>query len=102
MAGPPAADPHGGNRIAISRRLGCRPEQLLEASASLVPFGPPASLMRAMRRAVGGTEAPPDPISALAPLVSGLAALRVPGAPGRHRSPSCAITPTATTAPSGR
>jgi histidinol-phosphate/aromatic aminotransferase/cobyric acid decarboxylase-like protein len=81
MAGPPAADPHGGNRIAIARRLGCRPEQLLEASASLVPFGPPASLRRALRRAVGGTEASPGPISALAPLVSGLAALRVPGAP---------------------
>ncbi|MEI6112753.1 MAG: hypothetical protein WCP63_13965, partial [Cyanobium sp. ELA712] len=81
MAGPPAADPHGGNRIAIARRLGCRPEQLLEASASLVPFGPPASLRRALRRALGGTEAPPGPISALAPLVSGLAALRVPGAP---------------------
>lgn len=81
MAGPPAADPHGGNRIAIARRLGCRPEQLLEASASLVPFGPPACLRRALRGAVGGTEAMPGPISALAPLVSGLAALRVPGAP---------------------
>jgi histidinol-phosphate/aromatic aminotransferase/cobyric acid decarboxylase-like protein len=83
MAGPPAADPHGGNRIAIARRLGCRPEQLLEASASLVPFGPPASLGRALRRAVGG--APPGPLSALAPLVSGLAVL---GLPGAHSEPS--------------
>ena len=80
MAGPPAADPHGGNRIAIARRLGCRPEQLLESSASLVPFGPPASLRRAMRRALGGAGAPQGPLSALAPLVSGLAVLRVPGA----------------------
>jgi histidinol-phosphate/aromatic aminotransferase/cobyric acid decarboxylase-like protein len=80
MAGPPAADPHGGNRIAIARRLGCRPEQLLEASASLVPFGPPASLGRALRRAVGGAGALPSPLSALGPLVSGLAALGVPGA----------------------
>jgi histidinol-phosphate/aromatic aminotransferase/cobyric acid decarboxylase-like protein len=80
MAGPPAADPHGGNRIAIARRLGCRPEQLLESSASLVPFGPPASLRRAMRRALAGPGAPPGPLSALAPLVSGLAALGVPGA----------------------
>ena len=79
MAGPPAADPHGGNRIAIARRLGCRPEQLLEASASLVPFGPPASLRRAMRRALGGAGAPPGPLSALSPLLSGLAALGVPG-----------------------
>jgi len=79
MAGPLAADPHGGNRIAIARRLGCRPEQLLEASASLVPFGPPARLRRAMRRALGGAGAPPGPLSALAPLASGLAALGVPG-----------------------
>jgi histidinol-phosphate/aromatic aminotransferase/cobyric acid decarboxylase-like protein len=81
MAGPPAADPHGGNRIAIARRLGCRPEQLLESSASLVPFGPPASLRRAMRRALAGAGAPPGPLSALSPLLSGLAALGVPGAP---------------------
>jgi len=79
MAGPLAADPHGGNRIAIARRLGCRPEQLLEASASLVPFGPPARLRRAMRRALGGAGDPPGPLSALAPLASGLAALGVPG-----------------------
>ena len=79
MAGPLAADPHGGNRIAIARRLGCRPEQLLEASASLVPFGPPASLQRALRRAVAGAGAPPGPLSALAPLASGLAARGVPG-----------------------
>jgi len=79
MAGPLAADPHGGNRIAIARRLGCRPEQLLEASASLVPFGPPARLRRAMRRALGGAGDPPGPLSALSPLLSGLAALGVPG-----------------------
>jgi histidinol-phosphate/aromatic aminotransferase/cobyric acid decarboxylase-like protein len=81
MAGPPAADPHGGNRIAIARRLGCRPEQLLESSASLVPFGPPASLRRALRRALAGAGAPPGPLSVLSPLLSGLAALGVPGAP---------------------
>jgi len=39
-------EPHGGNRSAAARRLGCRPEQLLDASASLVPFGPPARLRR--------------------------------------------------------
>ena len=39
LAPPP--EPHGGNRSAAARRLGCRPEQLLDASASLVPFGPP-------------------------------------------------------------
>ncbi len=43
-AEPPAGERHGGNRIAVARRLGCRPEQLLDASASLVPFGPPPAL----------------------------------------------------------
>ena len=64
MAGPPAADPHGGNRIAIARRLGCRPERLLEASASLVPFGPPARLRQVLRRAVAGGGAPGGTLSA--------------------------------------
>ncbi|MFM7695473.1 MAG: pyridoxal phosphate-dependent aminotransferase [Vulcanococcus sp.] len=48
----PAA--HGGNRLALARRLGCRPEQLLEASASLVPFAPPPLLRRALRRSLAG------------------------------------------------
>ncbi len=51
---PHGVDPHGGNRLAVARRLGCRPEQLLEASASLVPFGPPASVRRSLRRALAG------------------------------------------------
>jgi histidinol-phosphate/aromatic aminotransferase/cobyric acid decarboxylase-like protein len=49
-SGPP--ERHGGNRAAIARRLGCRPEQLLDASASLVPFGPPAGLRRRLRQAL--------------------------------------------------
>ena len=32
---------HGGNRDAMARRLGCRAVDLLDASASLVPFGLP-------------------------------------------------------------
>jgi len=48
--------PHGGNRIAIARRLGCRPDQLLEASASLVPFPPPGNLRRQLGRALAGGE----------------------------------------------
>ena len=51
---PHRGNPHGGNRLAVARRLGCRPEQLLEASASLVPFGPPASVRRSLRRALAG------------------------------------------------
>ncbi len=45
---------HGGNRSAEARRLGLRPAQLLDASASLVPFGPPwhlrAQLLRQLLR----------------------------------------------------
>jgi histidinol-phosphate/aromatic aminotransferase/cobyric acid decarboxylase-like protein len=49
----PAAPPdrHGGNLAAAAARLGCRPAQLLDASASLVPLAPPAGLRRALRRA---------------------------------------------------
>jgi histidinol-phosphate/aromatic aminotransferase/cobyric acid decarboxylase-like protein len=50
--GQPQGEPHGGNRSAIARRLGCRPEQILDASASLVPFGPPPALRRALRQAL--------------------------------------------------
>lgn len=37
----PLSERHGGNLAANAARLGCRPSQLLDASASLVPFGPP-------------------------------------------------------------
>ncbi len=54
MTGPPEPpQPHGGNLQAAARRLGCRPDQLLDASASLVPFGPPPRLRRLLRRALG-------------------------------------------------
>ena len=46
----PPSELHGGNRLAAARRLGCRPDQLLDASASLVPFGPPARLRRRLAR----------------------------------------------------
>ena len=39
---------HGGNLEATARRLGCRPDQILDASASLAPF----VLSRAARRAL--------------------------------------------------
>jgi histidinol-phosphate/aromatic aminotransferase/cobyric acid decarboxylase-like protein len=56
--GGPALDlRHGGNLAASARRLGCQPHQLLDASASLVPFGPPASLRRALRRCLAGGNA---------------------------------------------
>jgi len=40
MAHDEAGSRHGGNLAAAARHLGRRPETLLDASASLVPFGP--------------------------------------------------------------
>jgi len=50
-AGTDSPERHGGNQAATAARLGCRPDQLLDASASLVPFRPPRLLLRALRRA---------------------------------------------------
>ncbi|MFM7314553.1 MAG: aminotransferase class I/II-fold pyridoxal phosphate-dependent enzyme, partial [Cyanobium sp.] len=47
-AAPASPDRHGGNLAAAALRLGCRPDQLLDASASLVPFPPPRRLRRAL------------------------------------------------------
>ena len=49
---PPISNRHGGNRHERAAALGCRPSDLLDLSASLVPFGPPRWLPRALRRAV--------------------------------------------------
>ncbi|MBM5815166.1 MAG: aminotransferase class I/II-fold pyridoxal phosphate-dependent enzyme [Cyanobacteria bacterium K_Offshore_surface_m2_239] len=50
---------HGGNRAAIARRLGCRPSQLLDLSASLAPFAPPLRLRLPLLRALLGGEGSP-------------------------------------------
>ena len=44
-------DAHGGNLEATARRLGCRPDQLLDASASLAPFPLPWRARWALQRA---------------------------------------------------
>ena len=41
---------HGGNREALADQLGCRPDQLLDASASLAPWTP--RLRRPSRQSV--------------------------------------------------
>ena len=46
---------HGGNREAAARRLRCRPDQVLDASASLVPFGPPPGVARVLRSGLWGS-----------------------------------------------
>ena len=45
------ADRHGGNLEATALRLGCRPDQLLDASASLAPFPLPWRARLALSRA---------------------------------------------------
>ena len=47
--------PHGGNLTQEALRLGLKPSQLLDASASLVPFRPPRILRRALEQAIGGS-----------------------------------------------
>ena len=55
MASADATQRHGGNLAAAARQLGRRPAALLDASASLVPFGPPLALRLAVVRAVAGS-----------------------------------------------
>ena len=46
---------HGGNLSQEALRLGLQPSQLLDASASLVPFRPPGVLRRALKQAIWGS-----------------------------------------------
>jgi histidinol-phosphate/aromatic aminotransferase/cobyric acid decarboxylase-like protein len=55
FAGEPAPEAHGGNRGAVARQLGCRPDQVLDASASLVPFGPPLAMRLRLLAAQGSS-----------------------------------------------
>ncbi len=53
----PPFERHGGNLAATAARLGCRPSQLLDASASLVPFGPPWAVRDCLLKAALGLAA---------------------------------------------
>ena len=78
---PPAV--HGGNRAAIARRLGCRPAQLLDLSASLAPWGPPppvrALLLAALigKRVLGNFGIPLPMLALAAGIILFLNALQV-------------------------
>ncbi|MCY3653743.1 MAG: threonine-phosphate decarboxylase, partial [Cyanobacteria bacterium MAG IRC1_bin_28] len=64
MRNPMAEAPprHGGNVEQLARQLNCHPRRILDFSASLVPFGPPRSLRRALRQALNDHVVPyPDP-----------------------------------------
>ena len=52
---------HGGNVHELARRLHCHPRRILDFSASLVPFGPPRSLRRALRQALSDHVVVPYP-----------------------------------------
>ena len=51
MEPQPPAPRHGGNLQQAAAQLGCRASALLDLSASLVPFGPPASVRWALLQA---------------------------------------------------
>ncbi|EAQ76625.1 MULTISPECIES: histidinol-phosphate transaminase [unclassified Synechococcus] len=59
---PAALERHGGNLEAVARRLGCRPADLLDASASLVPFGPSASVRRVLQAVLRTPAGKPSPL----------------------------------------
>ncbi len=59
---PAALERHGGNLEAVARRLGCRPTDLLDASASLVPFGPSASVRRVLQAVLRTPAGKPSPL----------------------------------------
>lgn len=65
--------PHGGNLSQEARRLGMKPSQLLDASASLVPFPPPRALRRALAAAIQGQALRDYPDRAQADLRSAIA-----------------------------
>ncbi len=47
--------PHGGNLFQEALRLGLKSSQILDASASLVPFRPPRVLRRALKQGISGS-----------------------------------------------
>jgi len=74
-AAPDGPQRHGGNLAAAAARLQCRPDQLLDASASLVPFPPPAPLRRALRQACSPQGLRPYPDRAYSALRQAIAGL---------------------------
>lgn len=52
---------HGGNLAWAAEVAGCSPDSLLDFSASIVPFGPPASVLTAIHEAIAHLTHYPDP-----------------------------------------
>jgi len=51
---------HGGNVYAVARELGCRPEDILDFSASINPLGPPDGLERVLQENFARLQHYPD------------------------------------------
>jgi L-threonine-O-3-phosphate decarboxylase len=52
---------HGGNLAWAAALAGCRPQEILDFSASINPLGPPASVLDAIAQCVGEIRSYPDP-----------------------------------------
>lgn len=52
---------HGGNLVWAAAIARCAPQELLDFSASLNPWGPPASVVAALHREIGAIRNYPDP-----------------------------------------
>ena len=84
---------HGGNLQQAALRLGCAPEQVLDFSASLVPFAPPAAVRRSLRQALALQVYPDRSYSALRQAIARPQEAQIlasPGPPLIADRPSCA------------
>ncbi|WP_404786960.1 threonine-phosphate decarboxylase CobD [Altericista sp. CCNU0014] len=52
---------HGGNLAWAAAQAGCRPQEILDFSASINPLGPPPSVLEAIAQHLGDIQAYPDP-----------------------------------------
>jgi L-threonine-O-3-phosphate decarboxylase len=52
---------HGGNLAWAAALAGCRPQEILDFSASINPLGPPSSVLDAIAQHLGDIQAYPDP-----------------------------------------
>jgi L-threonine-O-3-phosphate decarboxylase len=55
---------HGGNLAWAAALAGCRPQEILDFSASINPLGPPPSVLDAIVQHLGDIQAYPDPNAA--------------------------------------
>ena len=51
---------HGGNIYALAKRLGCRPEDIMDVSSNINPQGPPPGLLDYLKGKMGSVCALPE------------------------------------------